>query len=137
MVYFSHCRHPVPFTAHISPNTDEFSVKPTNGELPAMNTQGSLICVSYRPLVYGKSHTAKVVIQVSQLLLFYTYTKVNVAYHIYTLVSLNHIIIVINVLLGQTDILYTCSHPTTLGVMTSLASPHHILPLGLDHPPTS
>jgi len=65
IIRFPHYRHPVPFTAHISPNADEFSVYPTTGELPAIGTQGSLICVSYRPLVYGKSHTAKAVIQVS------------------------------------------------------------------------
>lgn len=59
------CRHPVPFTAHVVSATNEFSVHPNSGELPAIGSQGNLICVSYKPLVYGKNHTAKVIIQVS------------------------------------------------------------------------
>ena len=61
------CRHAVPFTAHIVSTTNVFSVHPNTGELPAIGSQGSLICVSYKPQVYGKNHTAKVIIQVSPL----------------------------------------------------------------------
>ena len=119
-----HTRHPVPFTAHISPSTDEFSIHPTTGELPTIDTQGSLICVSYRPLVYGKSHTAKAVIQVSQPLLFKKDFGCfgNLHNHAYSNVINVHY--------------FVCSHPVTPGVMTLLANLLHILPLGLVHPPT-
>lgn len=78
-------RNPVPFTAHVASATNVFSIHPNTGELPATGSQGTLICVSYKPPVYGKNHTGKVIIQVSPLLsIQYYYNHITCHYLIVT-----------------------------------------------------
>ena len=60
-------RHTLPFEAFFAPNSDpEFTVAPTSGELTPAGTEGTLIKVSYKPQIYGKTHMAKLVVQVSK-----------------------------------------------------------------------
>ncbi len=61
-------RHPVSFTAHLTPGSDsDITVTPTSGTLPPIDTNGLLFCVSYKPATYGRPHTATLVVQVSTL----------------------------------------------------------------------
>lgn len=58
-------RHALPFEAFFAPNSDpEFTVTPTSGDLTPAGTEGTLIRVGYKPQIYGKTHKAKLVIQV-------------------------------------------------------------------------
>lgn len=58
-------RHTLPFEAFFAPNSDlEFTVTPTSGELTPAGTEGTLIRVAYKPQIYGKTHKAKLVVQV-------------------------------------------------------------------------
>ncbi len=58
-------RHTLPFEAFFAPNSDlEFTVAPTSGELTPVGTEGTLIRVAYKPQIYGKTHKAKLVVQV-------------------------------------------------------------------------
>ncbi|PFX34680.1 Calponin-likey domain-containing protein 2 [Stylophora pistillata] len=60
----SQMRHALPFEAFFAPNSDlEFTVTPTSGELTPAGTEGTLIKVSYKPQIYGKTHMAKLVVQ--------------------------------------------------------------------------
>lgn len=45
----------------------EFTVTPTSGELTPAGTEGTLIRVAYKPQIYGKTHKAKLVVQVRAL----------------------------------------------------------------------
>lgn len=64
----SQMRHTLPFEAFFAPNSDpEFTVAPTSGELTPAGTEGTLIKVSYKPQIYGKTHMAKLVVQTSDM----------------------------------------------------------------------
>ena len=57
----------VPFWIEMDSNGDQmFSVTPASGELPPVNFSGQLFKVTYKPKYYGKTHTSKVIIQVSK-----------------------------------------------------------------------
>lgn len=59
-------RYPEPFTAHFLAGSDpEFFVLPQAGELLPEGTVGTHITVGFKPRMYGKKHTATLVIQVS------------------------------------------------------------------------
>lgn len=67
LVSFS-CRHTLAFEAFFAPNSDlEFTVTPTSGELAPAGSDGTLIRVAYKPQIYGKTHKAKLVVQVRVL----------------------------------------------------------------------
>ena len=60
-------RVPVPFTASFVAGSDlEFSVHPQVGELQAASESnpGTLITVAFKPPMYGKRYSAKLLIQV-------------------------------------------------------------------------
>lgn len=60
------CRNPEPFTARFLPGSDpEFLVLPQAGELLPAGTVGTHITVGFKPRMYGKKHTATLIIQVS------------------------------------------------------------------------
>lgn len=60
------CRNPERFTAHFLAGSDpEFLVRPQAGELLPAGTVGTHIMVGFKPRMYGKKHTATLVIQVS------------------------------------------------------------------------
>jgi len=59
------CRNPEPFTAYFLAGSDpEFLVLPRAGELLPAGTVGTHITVGFKPRMYGKKHTATLVIQV-------------------------------------------------------------------------
>ena len=59
----------MPFEAHFAPGSDpEFSIFPASGELLPVGTEGTLIKIYYKPTLYGKTHQARLVIQVHQSL---------------------------------------------------------------------
>jgi len=59
-------RHILPFEAFFTSNSDpEFTVIPSSGELLPYGTEGTLIKIGYKPTLYGKTHRAKLIIQVS------------------------------------------------------------------------
>lgn len=59
-------RDPEPFTAHFLAGSDpDFLVMPQAGELLPEGTVGTHITVGYKPRMYGKKHTATLVIEVS------------------------------------------------------------------------
>ena len=59
------CRYPMPYKAYFMAGSDsEFTVSPATGELLPVDTAGSLICISFTPLKYGKVHQGRLVIQV-------------------------------------------------------------------------
>ena len=61
-------RHTLPFEAFFAPSSDpDFTVTPAYGELPPSGTEGSLIKVAYKPQIYGKTHRAKLVVQVRSI----------------------------------------------------------------------
>ena len=67
LISFS-CRHALAFETFFAPNSDlEFTVTPTSGELTPAGTEGTLIRVAYKPQIYGKTHKAKLVVQVRAL----------------------------------------------------------------------
>ena len=45
----------------------EFTVTPASGELTPAGAEGTLIRVAYKPQIYGKTHKAKLVVQVRAL----------------------------------------------------------------------
>ncbi|GAB0178378.1 cilia- and flagella-associated protein 47 [Grus japonensis] len=60
----SQTRNPEPFTAHFLAGSDpEFLVLPQAGELLPAGTVGTHITVGFTPRMYGKKHTATLVIQ--------------------------------------------------------------------------
>ncbi|XP_040859058.1 cilia- and flagella-associated protein 47 [Ochotona curzoniae] len=68
----SQTRHPEPFTTFFLPGSDEeFFVKPRAGELPACNSEGTLITVGFTPRMYSKTHKATLVIQTSHMYWMY------------------------------------------------------------------
>lgn len=65
-VFVLFCRHPEPFTAHFLAGSDpDFLVMPQAGELLPEGTVGTHITVGYKPRMYGRKHTATLVIEVS------------------------------------------------------------------------
>ena len=61
-------RHTLPFEAFFAPSSDpDFTVTPECGELPPSGTEGTLIKVAYKPQIYGKTHKAKLVVQVRSI----------------------------------------------------------------------
>ena len=62
------CRHALPFEAYFAPSSDlEFTVTPASGELSPVGTEGTLIRVAYKPQIYGKTHKARLMVQVRNL----------------------------------------------------------------------
>ena len=65
-----HYRHPLPFTAHLKRGSDpDITVSPTSGELAPVNSRGTLFFITYEPKTYGRSHRARLVVQVWWVLL--------------------------------------------------------------------
>ena len=61
-------RHALPFEACFAPSSDpDFTVTPAYGDLPPSGTEGTLIKVAYKPQIYGKTHKAKLVVQVRSI----------------------------------------------------------------------
>ncbi|XP_061692741.1 cilia and flagella-associated protein 47-like isoform X2 [Syngnathoides biaculeatus] len=59
-------RRPEPFTAAFQPgSSDEFSVTPTSGMLPPVDSSGALINVFFTPTVKNKRHNARLTVQAS------------------------------------------------------------------------
>ncbi|XP_072708577.1 cilia- and flagella-associated protein 47 [Ciconia boyciana] len=64
----SQTRTPEPFTAHFLAGSDpEFLVLPQAGELLPAGTVGTHITVGFKPRMYGKKHTATLVIQTQSM----------------------------------------------------------------------
>ncbi|XP_064263439.1 cilia- and flagella-associated protein 47 isoform X3 [Passer domesticus] len=64
----SQTRYPEPFTAHFLPGSDpDFLVMPQAGELLPEGTVGTHITVGYKPRMYGKKHTATLVIETQSM----------------------------------------------------------------------
>ncbi|XP_009578410.1 PREDICTED: putative uncharacterized protein CXorf30 homolog [Fulmarus glacialis] len=64
----SQTRNPEPFTAHFLAGSDpEFLVLPQAGELLPAGTVGTHITVGFKPRMYGKKHTATLVIQTQSM----------------------------------------------------------------------
>ncbi|KAM9245460.1 cilia- and flagella-associated protein 47 [Leptosomus discolor] len=64
----SQTRYPEPFTAHFLAGSDpEFLVLPQAGELLPAGTVGTHITVGFKPRMYGKKHTATLVIQTQSM----------------------------------------------------------------------
>ncbi|XP_074889637.1 cilia- and flagella-associated protein 47 [Buteo buteo] len=64
----SQTRYPEPFTAHFLAGSDpEFLVLPQAGELLPAGTVGTHITVGFKPRMYGKKHTATLVIQTESM----------------------------------------------------------------------
>ncbi|KAM6211408.1 cilia- and flagella-associated protein 47 [Sarcoramphus papa] len=64
----SQTRYPEPFTAHFLAGSDpEFLVVPQAGELLPAGTVGTHITVGFKPRMYGKKHTATLVIQTQSM----------------------------------------------------------------------
>ncbi|KAM6144631.1 LOW QUALITY PROTEIN: cilia- and flagella-associated protein 47 [Phoenicopterus ruber ruber] len=64
----SQTRNPEPFTAHFLAGSDpEFLVLPRAGELLPAGTVGTHIMVGFKPRMYGKKHTATLVIQTQSM----------------------------------------------------------------------
>ncbi|XP_074953995.1 cilia- and flagella-associated protein 47 [Phalacrocorax aristotelis] len=64
----SQTRNPEPFTAHFLAGSDpEFRVLPQAGELLPAGTVGTHITVGFQPRMYGKKHTATLVIQTQSM----------------------------------------------------------------------
>ncbi|XP_010120801.1 PREDICTED: putative uncharacterized protein CXorf30 homolog, partial [Chlamydotis macqueenii] len=64
----SQTRNPEPFTAHFLAGSDpEFLVLPKAGELLPAGTEGTHITVGFKPRMYGKKHTATLVIQTQSM----------------------------------------------------------------------
>ncbi|XP_058684715.1 cilia- and flagella-associated protein 47-like, partial [Poecile atricapillus] len=60
----SQTRYPEPFTAHFLAGSDpDFLVMPQAGELLPAGTVGTHITVGYKPRMYGRRHTATLVIE--------------------------------------------------------------------------
>ncbi|GCB68785.1 hypothetical protein scyTo_0015254, partial [Scyliorhinus torazame] len=60
----SQTRHPMPFTAHFLPCSDqEFVVSPQTGELLPLGSTGTLFTVGFTPRMYSKKYKAKLLIQ--------------------------------------------------------------------------
>lgn len=58
-------RDSIPFTAYLMGGSDpEITVTPTSGILSPCNTRGTPFVISYKPIMYGKRHRAKLVVQV-------------------------------------------------------------------------
>lgn len=58
----------IPYEAYLEKGSDpDFRVYPTNGQLLPLGTEGTLICVAYKPTLYGKTHNAKLIVQVNSL----------------------------------------------------------------------
>ncbi|KAL5265854.1 hypothetical protein ACHWQZ_G006507 [Mnemiopsis leidyi] len=54
----------IPYEAYLEKGSDpDFRVYPTNGQLLPLGTEGTLICVAYKPTLYGKTHNAKLIVQ--------------------------------------------------------------------------
>ena len=55
----------VPYEAYLEKGSDpDFRVYPATGQLLPIGTEGTLICLAYKPTLYGKIHNAKLVVQV-------------------------------------------------------------------------
>ena len=55
----------VPYEAYLEKGSDpDFRVYPPTGQLLPLGTEGTLICVAYKPTLYGKTHNAKLIVQV-------------------------------------------------------------------------
>ncbi|KAL9867454.1 cilia- and flagella-associated protein 47 [Geothlypis trichas] len=64
----SQTRHPEPFTAHFLAGSDpDFLVMPQAGELLPEGTVGTHITVGYKPRMYGRKHTATLVIETQSM----------------------------------------------------------------------
>ncbi|XP_053790649.1 cilia- and flagella-associated protein 47 isoform X2 [Vidua chalybeata] len=64
----SQTRYPEPFTAHFLAGSDpDFHVMPQAGELLPAGTVGTHITVGYKPRMYGKKHTATLVIETQSM----------------------------------------------------------------------
>ncbi|XP_074785727.1 cilia- and flagella-associated protein 47 [Athene noctua] len=64
----SQTRYPEPFTAHFLAGSDAaFLVMPQAGELLPAGTVGTHITVGFKPRMYGKKHTATLVIQTQSM----------------------------------------------------------------------
>ncbi|XP_074672980.1 cilia- and flagella-associated protein 47 [Strix aluco] len=64
----SQTRYPEPFTAHFLEGSDPaFLVMPQTGELLPAGTVGTHITVGFKPRMYGKKHTATLVIQTQSM----------------------------------------------------------------------
>lgn len=56
----------IPYEAYLEKGSDpDFRVYPPTGQLLPFGTEGTLICVAYKPTLYGKTHNAKLIVQVS------------------------------------------------------------------------
>jgi len=54
----------VDYEAYLSKESDpDFRVYPATGQLLPEGTEGTLICVAYKPTLYGKTHKAKLIVQ--------------------------------------------------------------------------
>ena len=59
------CRHPLPFTAYLTQDSDpDITVFPASGELAPVNSKGTLFFLTYKPKTYGRDHKAKLIVQV-------------------------------------------------------------------------
>ncbi|XP_026647666.2 cilia- and flagella-associated protein 47 isoform X1 [Zonotrichia albicollis] len=64
----SQTRYPEPFTAHFLAGSDpDFLVMPQAGELLPEGTGGTHITVGYKPRMYGRKHTATLVIETQSM----------------------------------------------------------------------
>ena len=62
----------MPFTALLVSGSDqEISVSPTSGVLAPCDSKGTLFVATYNPMMYGKNHRAKFVVQVSPSFLWF------------------------------------------------------------------
>lgn len=96
------CRHPVPYTAYISGDSDiDITVMPTSGELTPVNSQGTPLYITYKPRACGRKHRAKLIVQVSMGFMhwknynaFYCTCRVNQMSGVMTLLVRCHLFLV-------------------------------------------
>lgn len=54
----------ISYEAYLDKGSDpDFRVYPPTGQLLPLGTEGTLVCVAYKPTLYGKTHNAKLIVQ--------------------------------------------------------------------------
>ena len=77
-------RQAVPFTASLTADSDkEFALYCSSQLLLPQDSEGTLIKVTYKPTLYGKTHKAKIIVQV--ILVFFGLEFIRFLYDIYIL----------------------------------------------------